>query len=332
MDGAHGEARVLNSGAPIKDKEPFLPDLMLEPTLIRGQDSPKPGAIPSDVEREIFERTARLYPGAAPILLRVSQRVFAWYGLIIGVKYRLDQLFCCRIEPIVYETLIVQISEPSWALHPSLLQALKSKPSSFKKNVRNLLLDCPDLCPPDVVRNVKDYSDLVLSTCRGVHNLIIPVPTPFMIPHLESMKLQRLHITLRNLSWFYTADFTFSFLTTVTHLELFEPIVHSRSLEYLPVASLPQLTHLRLFNAPRTLLCSVLLAATKLQVFILKVSSRSWEQVCRELSIEDQRLVLMEGEWESGTRGESDFWAHADLFVVKRRNGEIQPGVWHSPE
>jgi hypothetical protein len=117
-----------------------------------------------------------------------------------------------RIEPIVHETLIVQISEPSWALHPSLLHALKYKPGSFEKNVRNVLLLCPELRPAYTVADV--CSDLVLSTCRAVRNLVILVPAPFMIRHLEFMQLQRLHIALWYLDPNYNADFTFPFLTT----------------------------------------------------------------------------------------------------------------------
>jgi hypothetical protein len=153
---------------------------MLEPALDRGEDSPQPLTIPLDLEREIIETTARLYPRAGPVLLRVAQRVFAWYLRLSESGTSSDQLCCCRIRPIVYETLILQLSEPSWALHPSLLRALKSIPGSFmiRKHVRNLLLI--DIPPTVAARSVQNDSDLVLSTCRGVRNLVILAPTPFM--------------------------------------------------------------------------------------------------------------------------------------------------------
>ncbi|KAJ7489094.1 hypothetical protein FB451DRAFT_682518 [Mycena latifolia] len=151
--------------------------------------------LPLELEREIFEITARLYPQMAPTLLRVAQRVLVW------------------IEPIVYETLIVH----SNMLHPSLFLALESKPASFfHKNVRNLLLDLENHESSSI-----DRLNLLLSACTAVIDLALFDPHPSMLPHLAAMKLQRLSVHLYSLFLSHEIDFAGQpFFATITHLNV----------------------------------------------------------------------------------------------------------------
>ncbi|KAJ7065685.1 hypothetical protein C8F01DRAFT_1249260 [Mycena amicta] len=65
--------------------------------------------LPPDLEREIFEYTAELYPAAIPSLLCVAHRVLVW------------------IEPIAYRTIDIDSSKHLSAF----LAATKSKPAEF---------------------------------------------------------------------------------------------------------------------------------------------------------------------------------------------------------
>ncbi|KAJ7838213.1 hypothetical protein B0H14DRAFT_3870178 [Mycena olivaceomarginata] len=102
--------------------------------------------------------------------------------------------------------------------------------------------------------------------------------------------------------------------TRVTHLDLRDTIPYleddARFYSFLP--SLPALTHL---------------SGWRLLVYTQHI------MVSKEklISVDDLRLVYMQEnsrhleEWLTGTRGEMDFWACADAFVVKKRCDEIEP-------
>ncbi|KAJ7766721.1 hypothetical protein B0H16DRAFT_1882751 [Mycena metata] len=76
-------------------------------------------ALPLDLEREIFETAALLYPGTLPTLLRVSRRVLVW------------------IEPLLYRAL--RIDSPKTAA--AIERAMELKPSSFfSDNVQSLYI------------------------------------------------------------------------------------------------------------------------------------------------------------------------------------------------
>ncbi|KAJ7489107.1 hypothetical protein FB451DRAFT_1024520, partial [Mycena latifolia] len=260
--------------------------------------------LPLELEREIFEITARLYPWMVRTLLRVAHRVLGW------------------IEPMIYETLIVNQK----ALHPSFLLALKTKPAGFL-HVRNLLLGTQLLLAPDEL-------NMLLSACSAVVNLALFRPHHSMLPHLAAMKLQRLRAELYSLFNSVVIDFTHPLFTAVTHLDTRDWGSVPRYSDPSGFASLPALTHLNICNASCAVLCSLLLGCKKLKVLILSTYSlQSCKNASRNLSIDDPRFVLMTYggggmvDWEAGTRGERDYWERADLFVAKRRRGEIRPGA-----
>jgi hypothetical protein len=49
-------------------------------------------------------------------------------------------------------------------------------------------------------------------------------------------------------------------------------------------------------------------------------------------AFDDPRLVLLGGagyftDWVVGTNGGADFWVRVELFVAKKRPGEVEPGL-----
>ncbi|KAJ7687691.1 hypothetical protein B0H17DRAFT_1069509 [Mycena rosella] len=275
---------------------------MGDATRIAGcKPAPKPPLLPLELEKEIFEIAARLYPGMAPVLMRVAHRVLVW------------------IEPIVYETLIFRGEDPP----PSLQLALKSKPADFfPNNVRNLLLDHSE--------GAHHNQGLLLASCSGVRNLLLMAARPFMLPHVMNMKLQRLHVDIQNLFDSLEINFTQPFFANITHLDFWG----YQGLETLSspsgLSSLPELTHLKLYVLIRSVVCSFLSNCKKLRILIAEAFITSLKAVSLAAAIDDLRFLLMASgattdDWIAGTRGERDPWARADIFVAKRRRGEIQP-------
>ncbi|KAJ7489097.1 hypothetical protein FB451DRAFT_1125319 [Mycena latifolia] len=260
--------------------------------------------LPLELEREIFEVVARLHPRMAPTLMRVASRVLVW------------------IEPMVYETLIVKHR----TLHSSFLLAFESKPASFfRTNVRNLLLG-------DRLQLVPDELNMLLSACNGVVNIALFRPHHSMLPHLAAMKLQRLTVELLSLFYPQEINFTQPLFSALTHLDARDwgDVDHYSGPSGL--ASLPELTHLTVFHASRSVLSSILSDCKKLQILIRVTRFPPLANASRELSIDDPRFVLMSMtynemivDWEAATQGECNFWDRADIFVAKRRRGEIHP-------
>ncbi|KAJ6607694.1 hypothetical protein B0H10DRAFT_2070692 [Mycena sp. CBHHK59/15] len=251
--------------------------------------------LPPELEREIFETAARLYPGTIPALLLVAQRVLAW------------------IEPLLYRTLVIKadMSQARDAARlDALIRALRSKPPTFiRDNVRNLLHQ-GDVHRHQVLE--------ILSVCGG--------SSPDFIPVLEKLHLQRLSIFLDDI-WPTTDAYTLplSVFGTITHLDLFN-LAHDNI--YAAVAALPALTHVSLLAEPvahatsATQMCQLLSGCPNLQVLVYMFSARFDQPLAttsRGLSIDDARLVFVRGQWGM------DPWARADVFVAKRRRGEIKP-------
>ncbi|KAJ7614340.1 hypothetical protein FB45DRAFT_936672 [Roridomyces roridus] len=80
--------------------------------------------LPTDVEREVFETAALMFPSMIPTLLLVARRVLIW------------------TEPLLYRVLGDPRGQSYKALATALLAASRSKPPPFlHKSVRHLFLD-----------------------------------------------------------------------------------------------------------------------------------------------------------------------------------------------
>ncbi|KAJ7488989.1 hypothetical protein FB451DRAFT_1390179 [Mycena latifolia] len=276
---------------------------------------PVDGSFPPELEREIFEITAELYPETirSPCLLLVAHRVYEW------------------IERIKYRT--VTNVEPTQACPLRLLlNALRSngKPSNFfHDRVRHLYI------AHDIPAN---ELQVILSACSGIRSLALPSSAPLPLSILECVTIiqpRRLAVYL-----FYLFDSTgalcasHSLFTFITHLQLFDPL---RWFEHLPwswLALLPALTHLAFRRMSQSSAVDLLSSCPNIEGLVRAnydddFGPEDW------ISVDDVRFVSMPINyaeyattgWLAGTRGGEDFWVRAERFVAKKRRGEIKPSL-----
>ncbi|KAJ6598110.1 hypothetical protein DFH09DRAFT_1303926 [Mycena vulgaris] len=271
-----------------------------------GLDSPP--FFPSELEREIFETVAEIYPDTIASLLLVSQRVHEW------------------IERVKFRTVIPNILPIPCSLY-ALQQTIRSnsKPTGFfHDRVRNLFIGA--------ALNEAGLQE-VLAACSGVQSLVlIDDVGPSALPSLGAMQPRRLHVHLTHLFGNIAAiDPSHLMFAALTHLDLFDDNI--AALPWHNLALLPALTHLALFQIRSTALAvRVLAACTRLEVLIdMQSTPPAAEHL---LCVDDVRFVYLvvadtdyASDWVVGTKGGLDFWARADAFLAKKRRGEIKPGL-----
>ncbi|KAJ7677764.1 hypothetical protein DFH06DRAFT_1465660 [Mycena polygramma] len=265
-----------------------------------------PPFLPPELECEIFETAAELYPGCIPRLLCVSQRVHEW------------------IEKIKFNTVTgegVHASCPLWVLYTAIVS--KSKPATFFHNsVRHLFL--PRLNPLSAVQDI-------MSACSGLQTLqLVHEPHQSLFPYLAAMRPRRLGIHIVPL--IKEPEPCMPMFTFVTHLVIIDAIDRipaqdiASGIEFL--ARLPALTHLEGLGGFMLPLSNDILASCP-TLHVLVVRHGWWpadnltgdvRYVCRMNEVKDY-----DGNWIAGTRGEPDFWTRAEAFVAKKRRGEIEP-------
>ncbi|KAJ7131407.1 hypothetical protein C8R44DRAFT_871899 [Mycena epipterygia] len=264
---------------------------------------------PPELEREIFESAAELYPDTVPSLLLVSQRVNEW---IERVKYNIiteGSSSSCRFG----------------VLHRAVLS--DSKPAAFfHDRVRHLFIH------ESLLRLTGDEIRAILLSCSGIRSLALMYSIgPSVLPGL-AVKLQRLCAFSQDIfSTMESPDPSHSMpmFTSVTHLDLFNIPSDSQSIWlWSEFGLLPALTHLSLFKFRTTAVGTALLSKCNKLEALLRMENTYDDP----LSIDDIRFVCMilpdadyEEDWILGAKGGMDFWARADAFVAKRRRGEIKP-------
>ncbi|KAJ6551285.1 hypothetical protein B0H19DRAFT_1157107 [Mycena capillaripes] len=269
---------------------------------------------PLDLEREIFETTAVLYPATIPTLLRVARRVLIW------------------IEPLLYRTIRL---DRSW-IAQGIAQAMQLKPASFfRKSVRHLYIS-----PQARWSAVKVYE--LLRLCSRLVSLFVVghLSDPTLLPILEGKaQVRRWGGCLGNLFGSSPAiDLNHSFFRTITHLDVFEAL-NGRNNDQLclGLTELPALTHLCLNNDASPSIVQRLLE----QCLHLKILLNLWHQlyaisaqkIAASPSVTDARFVVAVwadywSDWERWARGGTDIWAAADAFVARKRGGEIEASCY----
>ncbi|KAJ6566951.1 hypothetical protein B0H19DRAFT_715836 [Mycena capillaripes] len=271
--------------------------------------------LPPELEHEIFDWTANLYPETIPSLLLVAKRV------------------CESIEKIKYRT-VTEARNHSACSYNALKCAIlsRSRPASFFQNhVRHLYVS---------VNNANtDELREILTACSRVESLaVVYYQWSSLFPILATLKPRRLSIPLAPL--FVEADLCRPLFTSVTHLNVSEYIGDHDNLARWPsfLALLPALTHLSMYFGFK-IAGDILAGCKKLEVLLdiedPLVVSLIPESLERLNSLDDHRLVCMVMEdcptdymddWIPGVKGGPDRWSRAEAFIAKKRRGEINPG------
>ncbi|KAJ7461198.1 hypothetical protein FB451DRAFT_1371429 [Mycena latifolia] len=278
---------------------------------------------PPELEREIFETAAILYPTTLPKLLRVARRVLSW------------------LEPMLYNMIQIMGLEKKRESHIALLRVIDMKPDFFPHAVRHMYLfpvHWSFFCAPPS----KDaWTDLelhkVLRACASVVDIVVigNPTTPLLLPMLE-MRPKRL-------AMFFGAqdrgiDLSLPFFRNISHF-LFSDCdeqdtdLDLDSSQFRNLCRLPVLTHVALtlkHIATSAQMLSVILSDfPHLQALLILSGNESTARALAEdVTLNDQRIVIMSGEtlnedWYYGTQGRPDIWARADAFISGKRKGEI---------
>ncbi|KAJ7461168.1 hypothetical protein FB451DRAFT_1562985 [Mycena latifolia] len=272
-------------------------------------DSPPPPTFPSELEREIFEICALSRPISIPKLMLVAWRVKEW------------------IEPILYRTITIGSGVEPEETHPIfptakiLFKAVRHKPSTFLQNtVRNLYL----------LNHFVDDFPALLASCKGLENLWMRALTAgrddsVLLPLFASFRLKHLY---SNVNWFLRAfPPTHPFFSQITHLELFD-YVDDTTISSLSL--IPQLTHLSFTQSPFIPMCLHILD-TYPSLCVLVFLDR-WRGdlfgIYAPALANDVRFVVIRHrgflqDWHRGVSTGSDYWRRAEIFIAKRRSGEI---------
>ncbi|KAJ7176752.1 hypothetical protein C8R46DRAFT_1213332 [Mycena filopes] len=124
-------------------------------------------------------------------------------------------------------------------------------------------------------------------------------------------------------------DLGLPFFRNVTHMDLFNSCVDQQVWIMPALAALPALTHLGLTESDVAFLCLVLEQLPRLQVLAVTMEDGDpGGEIPPGAPVSDPRFVVVVNghywvDWEIGVLGGMDFWAAADLFVARKRKGEI---------
>ncbi|KAJ7155227.1 hypothetical protein C8R46DRAFT_1356454 [Mycena filopes] len=270
-------------------------------------------ALPTELEREIFELAALLNLRSIPRLLLVARRVKIW------------------LEPLLYRNLSVLGDER----HPqSELLTVRMSPEDCLK-----LLD--SVSQPSPMRHVRHLAVTgtkldsitlrLLSACPGVVRLaLFQASFPSFVAPIAQMPLQRLATDVNQLFPGVTLNSRHSIFAALTHLDLFQlPISDNWAVE---LCSLPRLTHLS-FNhseltdfTPWTEIAHILENCARLEVLVLifgTEENRTDFGECEGFAADPRSVTLVDADyledWETGAGGGEDYWVRAERFIQMRR-------------
>ncbi|KAJ6558035.1 hypothetical protein B0H19DRAFT_1149558 [Mycena capillaripes] len=271
--------------------------------------------LPVELEREIFERAAFLYPECMPQLLLVAQRAKTW------------------IQPVMYQVL---------SIHPH-----GQRTSLFRLPLRTLarLVTVSPKCLRDYTRHVcfvemphVDFVTDLLSRCEATVNIAFVNPTPgshvHLLPIFSTLPLQRLSANLRQLfTSEKAADFAHPLFSRITHLDILDFWQSDDWWDWAGLAQTPQLTHLSSHSRmPDSTIHGVLKHCRLLEVLVILYPSHSGLEIdvlSRGSISEDPRFVRLVvtdrlEDWETGARGGEDYWVAAKALVEKARSEKLK--------
>ncbi|KAF8190317.1 hypothetical protein K438DRAFT_922020 [Mycena galopus ATCC 62051] len=268
---------------------------------------PTMSTVPPELEREIFEISALSDSGVIPSLLRVARRVLEW------------------IEPLLYRVLIIDGSPRDLACHRAFLL----KPNVVATGVRHMsFFDGPSLWPEQDFQALLRLCGPQLRSLAGSHQ-------PELLPALAHLsQLRRWSGNLASLFGGHPAiDFSISAFRALTHMDLWSQIGADDAVISPGLTALPCLTHLCLnmnnFLHWHVLVPRILAQCLHLQVLVSMMHALPAKSLASNPPTTDVRFVVSivcphRKDWEVGARGGIDFWAAADNFVARKRQGELE--------
>ncbi|KAF7328663.1 hypothetical protein MSAN_02467900 [Mycena sanguinolenta] len=208
-----------------------------------------------------------------------------------------------------------------------------SKPESFFHDcVRHLHLSCIDV---EAVKN----APTILSACTGLQTLRLVLDTNQIQPHLllpalTALKLRQLSAYLQLI---FASPMLNPMLASLTHLDVFDSIPPNSDDAQIPrwLIQFPVLTHVTMRAGSVRLARNILTAYKNLRVLIfLHLRWNKYPKAEDFPSTEDDRLLYMlsedawnEEHWVTGSNRGVDFWVSAEVFIAKKRRGEIVPNT-----
>ncbi|KAJ7176955.1 hypothetical protein C8R46DRAFT_1077852 [Mycena filopes] len=269
-------------------------------------DSSSPPCFSPDLERGIVETAAYSYLETIPPLLLVSHRVHEW------------------IERIRYRTVTVDGKLSTLSVE-SLLRAIRSNikpPNFFADRVQHLFAGYTLFAGDDELAEV-------LSVCTGIQSLTIR-SAPLTL--LGALRPRRLSISLHGLLQDLRSPHLPPMFSLVTHLELLDALDDLAPGSILgELSRLPALTHLALYNCSANA-TDILTGCAMLELLVDEHYSKGERELRHPYTIDDMRFVSIllsnaeyTGDWVLGAQGGRDFWVRGDMFVAKKRRGEIEP-------
>ncbi|KAJ7059517.1 hypothetical protein C8F01DRAFT_1370432 [Mycena amicta] len=256
--------------------------------------------LPTELEREILEITARVYPEMRYTLLFVARRARIW------------------IEPLLYRTLILEKTS-TLPLKPQHLLA------AHTRHIGLLFMH--------------DTTTEVLRLCTGItHAAIGELATITEGFHDSFHALRQIQFlachgdALCNSARLSKEDAALPVFASLTHLELFNDKLPTCFLDF--CAGLPVLTHLALNDTDSgwTTMEHLLQRCTNLRLLVLLAISQgeAGSIVCDvPRSLSDVRFVITWYErWQEGALDCYSYWDVADDFVAQKRRGLIKNSVF----
>ncbi|KAJ7059602.1 hypothetical protein C8F01DRAFT_1370495 [Mycena amicta] len=248
--------------------------------------------LPPELEREIFETTARMHPEMRYRLLFVSRRVLIW------------------IEPTLYRTIV-------FANCHRLSQLLMAKSSEFfAKTTRHA----------SVSIGSHAGAGRILEVCAGVTHLALTVydDDTLYAPFRALQQIRRLTFYPGNVLLAATArDPTLPVFASLTHIHLFDNYDHNLASF---CAALPVLTHLAVYGDYAWL--RILADCKKLTLLVLlALEQHSAVEIEAQVGADlaDPRVVVTWYKtWDEGVLDCYSYWDVAGDFAARKRQGLIK--------
>ncbi|KAK7058035.1 hypothetical protein R3P38DRAFT_2844072 [Favolaschia claudopus] len=293
-----------------------------------------PPKLPPELERIVFEMTARTYPAGILPLMLVAWRVKSW------------------VEPFLYR--VVHLSPyPNGRQHygfplmplETLLKIVLNKESSDDPKFRSFCEAVEYVFLEEILIDpISPILDAILMACPKITDFFTRRPIGSNLEALASLTcLRRLAIDTYNLFSNSSpitpiapaaANFAHPLFRNLTHLELIDLPARSGSLRrpfYAQLVLIPELTHISFNSAALAIgIHPTLVKIKKLQcIVILGLPLRPHESELNSSSlVPDDRFVYIrqtdfQRDWFDCAKGGGGYWGIAEMFLAARRKGDI---------